>query len=180
VSLSCTDFTPLTPDAISFALSFSGAEGTVPDSVTAPSFVSTLMSVDFSPGSAMIADLTFAVIAASSTALPIALVPAVEDDDVVPEFIAEDGDGEVVEELIVDEEGELGAGAAAVVSVVVLLLVVEGERWLHAAPATAVPTTSEIRIVLRWNEFILTCPFLEWRTATGRAANVHEKQTAMQ
>jgi hypothetical protein len=128
----------------------------------------------------MIADLTFAVIAASSTALPIALVPAVEDDDVVPEFIAEDGDGEVVDELIVDEEGELGAGAAAVVSVVVLLLVVEGERWLHAAPATAVPTTSEIRIVLRWNEFILTCPFLEWRTATGRAANVHEMQTAMQ
>jgi hypothetical protein len=112
--------------------------------------------------------------------LPIALVPAVEDDDVVPEFIAEDGDGEVVDELIVDEEGELGAGAAAVVSVVVLLLVVEGERWLHAAPATAVPTTSEIRIVLRWNEFILTCPFLEWRTATGRAANVHEMQTAMQ
>jgi len=123
VSLSCTDFTPLTPDAISFALSFSGAEGTVPDSVTAPSFVSTLMSVDLSPGSAMIADLTFAVIAASSTALPIALVPAVEDGDVVPEFIADDGDGDVVVEFIaVDDEGELGAGAAAVVSVVVFLL----------------------------------------------------------
>ena len=165
--LSCTDFTPLTPEAISFALSFIGADGTVPESVTVPSLVSTLMSVDLRPGSAMNADLTFAVIAASS---PVALVPefiAVEDDvDGVVEFIA------------VDEDGELGAGAAAVVSVVVFLLVVDGERWLHAAPATAVPSTSDIRIVLRWNEFILTCPFVEWRVheTTGRDANVHEKR----
>jgi len=46
--------------AISFARSFSGAEGTVPVNVTTASFVSTLISVALSPGSAMIAVLTFA------------------------------------------------------------------------------------------------------------------------
>jgi hypothetical protein len=33
-------------------------------------------------------------------------------------------------------------------------LVVDGERCWHAAPAIAVPITSEIKIVLRCNEFM--------------------------
>src|SRR5262249_32744000 len=66
--LSCTDFTPPTLVAISFARSLSGADGTVPDSVTTASFVSTLMSVDLRLGSAISAVFTCTVIEASSTA----------------------------------------------------------------------------------------------------------------
>jgi hypothetical protein len=40
--------------------------------------------------------------------------------------------------------------------VLMFWLVVDGVRWLHAAPATAIPMTSEVKAALRCNEFIST------------------------
>src|SRR6185295_10141485 len=66
-----TDFTPLTPSATRTAWAICAWEFTKPLNCTTDLKVSTWMSVDFKPDEPSIADLTFAVIAESSTYSPV-------------------------------------------------------------------------------------------------------------